>query len=61
MKRLIAIVASVVINAAALSIIAAGINQSGTPAGIVSITELAAQDSLPVYALADEQHQRLSL
>ena len=50
MKRLIAIAASIAVNAIALGAIAAGIAETQTPAGQVQITELTVAADVPVYA-----------
>lgn len=52
MKRLIAIAASIAVNAVALGVIAAGILQTETPAGHVYVTELPVAADVPVYAQA---------
>ncbi len=55
MKRLslIAVAASLIINAGALGVIASGIEESSLPQGQVVVTELAAESSAAVYAQAN--------
>ena len=55
MKRfsLIAIAVSLAVNAAALGVIASGIDESSLPHGQVVVTELEAQVAAPVYAQAN--------
>jgi hypothetical protein len=55
MKRLslIAVAASLAINAGALGVIASGIDESSLPQGHVVITELASDSLSPIYAQAD--------
>jgi flagellar basal body P-ring protein FlgI len=54
MKRLslIAVAASLVINAGALGVIASGIDESSLPRGQVVVTELDGEQA-PIYAQAD--------
>lgn len=56
MRNLIAIAASVFINAGALTVIAAGITQSATPDGKVYVTQLTTD--LTVLAQVDERAVR---
>jgi hypothetical protein len=55
MKRLslIAVAASLAINAGALGVIAFGIDESSLPQGQVVITELGGDSQSPIYAQAD--------
>ena len=55
MKRLslIAVAASLIINAGALGVIASGIDESSLPQGHVTVTELSADTQSPIYAQAD--------
>jgi hypothetical protein len=63
MNRLVAVIASVLINAIALGVIAMGVNQSQTPHGKVYITELNDSPASGVYAQVSDStsHGKLAL
>jgi hypothetical protein len=61
MKRLIAIAASIIVNASVLGALEHNAYVAQTPEGRVYVTELGASKSMPTYAQADPSPRTKSL